>query len=217
MDFFENGEFVDLYEFLMISENADLPMLEAAVRLMLAKYKPGNPDTGNQEKFELVKKAYLTLSDSHQRALYDKRRREQHRNLRAARDVSELISLEDVELEKRRRQGVMLVLYKCIMERPHAPGVAVPQIADALEVSVDDLHFAFWFLRELGWIKRGSNGNFEITVQGVEWVENGELPRLSPQSGSSNSSSPRADHSEAPNSEHEAETAEKKTDAVNAA
>ncbi len=172
----ENGRLVNYYDFLMISSNADLKMLEAAVRVMLARYNPKNPETGDEQSFELVKRAYLTLSDPHHRATYDKGLTEQ--SLNGPRDVSDSITLDVVQTEKKKRQGVIALLYQRMMANSHDPGMSTPQIEDVLGLEHEDMQFAYWVLREQGLIVRTTNGNFSISVQGVLWAEDGGLPQL---------------------------------------
>jgi curved DNA-binding protein CbpA len=172
----ENGRLVNYYDFLMISPNADLKMLEAAVRVMLARYNPKNPETGDEHSFELVKRAYLTLSDPHHRATYDKQLTEQGQN--GLRDVSDSVTLDLVQSEEKKRQGVIALLYRRMMVNCHDPGVSTPQIEDTLGLEHEDMQFAYWVLREQGLITRTENGNFSISVEGVLWAENGGLPQL---------------------------------------
>ena len=172
----ENGRLVNYYDFLMISSNADLKMLEAAVRVMLARYNPKNTETGDEQSFELVKRAYLTLSDPHHRATYDKQLAEQGSNGLPA--ASDSITLDVVHAEKKKRQGVIALLYRRMMVNSHDPGVSTPQIEDILGLEHEDMQFSYWVLREQGLITRTANGNFSISVEGVLWAENGGLPQL---------------------------------------
>jgi len=172
----ENGRLVNYYDFLMISPNADLKMLEAAVRVMLARYNPKNPETGDEHSFELVKRAYLTLSDPHHRATYDKQLGEQGQN--GLRDVSDSITPDLVQVENKKRQGIVALLYQRMMANCHDPGVSTPQIEEALGLEHEETQFAYWVLRERGLITRTENGNFAISVQGVQWAEEGGLPQL---------------------------------------
>lgn len=165
----QNGSFIDYYDLLMISPAADVEMLEAAVRVGLARYNPKNEKTGDKHKFELVKQAYLTLSNPQARAVYD-REHKLHSQI-PPREVSEDITPEDIEIEKEKRQRVLVVLYARLRGRSHDPGVTVPQIGESLGFTPDDLHFSLWFLREKKWITRMENGSFRISAEGVEWVE----------------------------------------------
>lgn len=72
----QNDEFVDYYDFLMVSPNADRAMIEWAVRLMLARYGKKNEKTADPKKVQLVRDAYRTLADSSRRAAYDRIRQD---------------------------------------------------------------------------------------------------------------------------------------------
>ena len=72
----QNDDFVDYYDFLMVSPNADRAMIEWAVRLMLARYGKKNEQTADPKKVERVRDAYRTLADPARRAAYDRIRQD---------------------------------------------------------------------------------------------------------------------------------------------
>lgn len=172
----ENGRLVNYYDLLMISPKADLKMLEAAVRILLARYNPKNPETGDEHHFELVKRAYLTLSDPHHREAYDQKIQGQEPSQTG--DVSSTVTPEIVKSENKKRQGIIALLYRRMMANPHDPGMSTPQIEDILDAKHEQTLFAYWFLREQGLIARTENGSFCITSEGVAWAEEGGLPHL---------------------------------------
>ena len=63
--------FVDHYEVLQISPNAQPETIQRVYRMLAQMYHPDNKDTGNPESFEPVLSAYRVLSDPEQRASYD--------------------------------------------------------------------------------------------------------------------------------------------------
>ena len=63
--------FVDYYEGLQISPNADLETIERVYRLLAKRYHPDNQVTGSIEKFKIIASAYKTLSKPEKRAAYD--------------------------------------------------------------------------------------------------------------------------------------------------
>jgi hypothetical protein len=71
--------FVDYYELLQISPNAESETIHRVFRIMASRYHPDNKETGDNEKFLLLTKAYAVLSDAARRASYDNL----HRNQRA--------------------------------------------------------------------------------------------------------------------------------------
>ena len=67
----EMADFVDYYEMMQISPNAELATIQRVYRLLAARYHPDNPETGNTDQFVLLQKAYQVLSDPEARAQYD--------------------------------------------------------------------------------------------------------------------------------------------------
>ena len=195
----ENGPFVDYYEFLMISPQADRAMVEWAVRLMLARYGKKNDQQGDEEKYNLVKEAYRVLADPKRRAGYDKDREAYlpsgevlgaggasampERADGAPLDpdsihVSLVATLDDVRLQKRIRQGLMSSLYDIMITRPRNPELGRAEIARVIGVSIDQMEFAIWYLREQEFLRTTPQGLYTLTTKGVDWVENGGVGHL---------------------------------------
>ncbi|MBI1356663.1 MAG: DnaJ domain-containing protein [Acidobacteria bacterium] len=219
----ENGPFVDYYEFLMVSPQADRAMVEWAVRLMLTRYGKKNEQQSDPEKYELVKEAYRTLADPKRRAAYDKER-EQHLaqargpqggssgNVLPVRLEGEPLDpatvqvelnagIEDVLTQKRLRQAIMSTLYDVMITRPRNPELGRAEIARAIQVRIDETEFAIWYLRERELLRTTNQGLYAITTDGVDWVENGGVPHLTEKA----SPQPLAGRSEmAPRLEHAA-------------
>src|SRR5579859_7833754 len=63
---------LDYYEFLQISVHADSDTIHRVYRYLAARFHPDNPDTGDPEKFFLLKTAYDVLSDPEKRFAYDR-------------------------------------------------------------------------------------------------------------------------------------------------
>src|SRR5436190_1948015 len=64
-------KFVDYYELLQISPNAETDTIHRVFRIMASRCHPDNKQTGDNEKFLLLTKAYALLSDPVKRAAYD--------------------------------------------------------------------------------------------------------------------------------------------------
>src|SRR5512135_3384865 len=64
-------EILDYYEFLQISPNAEPDTIHRVYRFLAVRFHPDNPETGDTEKFFLLKQAYDVLSDPVRRAEYD--------------------------------------------------------------------------------------------------------------------------------------------------
>lgn len=194
-------EFVDYYDFLMVSPQADKAMVEWAVRLMLTRYGPKTPETADAEKYETTKLAYRTLADAAKREEYDQlwakhnnpsatgAKRERERRSTSSRPAHPPLDKicveleateEDVRLQIRMRQAVLSALYDVLITNPRNIEMGRAEVAKAIHCRIDDLEFPIWFLRERGLIKTSNAGDYSITAEGVQWVEAGGVPHLAP-------------------------------------
>jgi curved DNA-binding protein CbpA len=64
-------EVPNYYEFLQISPHAEPDTIHRVYRFLAGRFHPDNPETGNADKFFLLKQAYDILSDPARRANYD--------------------------------------------------------------------------------------------------------------------------------------------------
>ena len=98
---------LDYYEFLQISPHADYETVHRVYRYLAARFHPDNPDTGDPEKFFLLKTAYDVLSDPERRSEYD---REYERQIPERTPLSESVDFMDqVQGELNRRLAVLAV------------------------------------------------------------------------------------------------------------
>src|SRR5580704_8013624 len=67
----EASKFVDYYEILEISPNANSGTIERMFRYLAQRYHPDNQDTGDRSRFDAMMGAYDTLKDPGKRAQYD--------------------------------------------------------------------------------------------------------------------------------------------------
>jgi hypothetical protein len=177
----ENGNFIDYYEFLMISPNADRQMVEWAARLMLARYDPQKSKTPDPKKCELVKEAFRALADPKKRSAYDAELGKQKPAVTV--NVNAEVTAQDVADSHMMRQAIMAILYQAIMRKPRDPDVGRTDLARALGVTAPDLEFALWFMREKDWITATQAGSYAITILGAEWVEAGGVSSLTSGAG----------------------------------
>jgi DnaJ-class molecular chaperone len=63
--------FVDYYEILEISPNANSETIDRIFRYLAQRYHPDNQQTGNHEKFSEIVQAHETLRQPEKRAQYD--------------------------------------------------------------------------------------------------------------------------------------------------
>ena len=172
--------FVDYYEDLQISPNADLDTIERVYRLLAKRFHPDNQTSGNLEKFEIITTAYKTLFDPEKRAAYDAKYEENRRRLWEA--LSEQSSSQGYETssqgyenDKHIRRAVLSILYIERRQDPSNSGVGVWRLEQLLGWPEKIIEFHTWYLKEKQWIERTDTGGFAITVNGVDEIENDGL------------------------------------------
>jgi curved DNA-binding protein len=161
---------LDYYEFLQISPHADTETIHRVYRYLAARFHPDNPDTGDPEKFFLLKTAYDVLSDADQRSEYDREydgeRGPVHNPLSDSVDF-----MDQVQGELNRRLAVLAVLYYRRRANPFDPRVSLAEIEKRMGFPRDYLDFTTWYLGKKGYITRADNSDFSLTAEGVDFIE----------------------------------------------
>jgi curved DNA-binding protein len=173
--------FVDYYELLQISPNAEPDTIHRVFRIMAARSHPDNKETGNSEKFLLLTKAYTVLSDPARRAAYDERHRDRRAQPLPVFGLKEFA--EGLEGEVNRRLGILSLLYNRRRTNPEIPGISVLELETVMSFPREHLEFAIWFLREKQYVRPGDHSDYVISATGVEYLEsevpaNGVLSKL---------------------------------------
>jgi hypothetical protein len=163
--------FVDYYELMQISPNAEPETIHRVFRIMASRYHPDNNETGDNEKFLLLTKAYALLSDPARRASYDAA----HRNRQA--QPLPVFSLKEFA------EGILSLLYNRRRTSPENPGISLLDFETVMSFPREHLEFAIWFLREKEYIRTGNNSDYTISAVGVDYLEsevpsNGVLSKL---------------------------------------
>jgi tetratricopeptide (TPR) repeat protein len=166
----DQGSFIDYYEDLQISPNADLDTIERVYRLLAKRYHPDNQATGSIEKFEIITIAYKALSDPEKRAAYDAKHEEFRGRLWEA--FSEQSSSQENENDKHIRRAILSILYIERRQDPSKAGVGVWRLEQLMGWPEKILEFHIWYLKEKQWIERTDTGGFAITASGVDEIEN---------------------------------------------
>ena len=161
--------FVDYYELLQISPNADSDTLHRVYRILAQRFHPDNQDSGDSEMFRQITEAYQTLGDSTLRAAYDVRHKEARRL--AWKIFDQPHAAQGIEAERRKRYGVLAVLYRKRLAQPDQAAMTLRELEDLLGVPKEHLEFTIWYLKEGGFIVRGDNGRVTITLRGVDLTE----------------------------------------------
>jgi curved DNA-binding protein CbpA len=162
-------EIPDYYEFLQISPNAEHDTIHRVYRFLAVRLHPDNPETGDAEKFFVLKQAYDVLSDPARRAAYDAAR---------AKDAPQQVPLsttidfmDNLEGELNRRLAVLALLYIQRRTNPYRPEVSLLEVESRMGFPRDYLEFTAWYLRNKGYITRADNSDFTLTAEGVDFVE----------------------------------------------
>lgn len=165
--------FVDFYELLQISPNAEPDTLHRVFRIMAARYHPDNKETGNNDKFLLLTKAYSVLSDPARRESYDRRYQDRRAQPLPVFGLKEFA--EGLEGEVNRRLGILSLLYSRRRTNPEIPGISVLELETVMAFPREHLEFTIWFLREKQYIRPGDHSDYVISAVGVEYLES-EVP-----------------------------------------
>jgi curved DNA-binding protein CbpA len=162
--------FVDYYEALQISPNADQETVHRVYRVQAQRFHPDNRESGNADAFRLIADAYQMLSDPQKRAEYDK----QHRNSRhqAKRDqFDQATANTTLADEHRKRHEILTILYRKRLAQPDQPSMALRDLLDLVGIPRDQLEFSLWYLKEGSYILRTDSARHSITLKGVELIE----------------------------------------------
>jgi len=163
------SDFVDYYELLQISPNAELETVHRVFRMLATRYHPDNRETGDTDKFLALNKAYETLSDPKTRAEYDTDY--QHRTV----EPNELFELKEfslgIDAEANRRVGILCLLYNSRRSNPEDPGLSILEFESMMTFPREHLMFTVWYLKEQNFIRQDDKSDYVISSGGVDYVE----------------------------------------------
>jgi len=174
---------LDYYEIMQLSPNADTETVHRVYRLLAQRYHPDNTETGSSELFVQLTEAFRILSDPEKRAAYDARHSSQ-KQLRW-KIFDQAVVATGPEVEKRKRRGILALLYAATVKDPERASMTVHAFEDLLGCPREHLEAALWFLRGKGYVQRTDGGRYTLTVLGFEQAEEhcvtppknaGELP-----------------------------------------
>jgi len=162
-------EFVDYYEMLQISPNAQLQTIQRVFKMLAMRYHPDNPETGETNRFVRLTRAYETLSDTAQRAEYDAM------YVKYQQKPAKIFETKEFELgvdgESNRRMGILCLLYARRRTDPDSPGISMYELEGTMAFAREHLMFALWYLREQELARMDHSGDFAVTGKGVDFVE----------------------------------------------
>ena len=167
------ANFLDYYEDLKISPNADQETIERVYRLLAKRYHPDNKQTGNPKKFDHITKAYHTLSIPEKRAAYDiKYEEEKARRWKALSGASAPQSFKN---DQRLRLAILSILYIERRNDPSNSAIGIWRLEQLLAWPEKMLEFHIWYLKEKAWIQRTDTGGYAITAEGIDIIEKDNL------------------------------------------
>lgn len=161
--------FVDHYEVLQVSSNADQETIRRVYRLQARRFHPDNLETGNAEMFKKISAAYEVLSDPERRESYDREHRQaRHREAIGVAEPPPAPSLTD---ETQRREEILRLLYRHRFAHPDHPSLGLRDLETLLNVPRATLEFSLWYLKECGYLTRSDSASHTITIKGVQFAE----------------------------------------------
>ena len=168
------AEFIDYYELLEISPNANSDTIERMFRYFAQRYHPDNRQTGDRSRFDSIIEAHNTLRDPAKRAQYDIDHQNQS-NLRSklVEEVGDKGIGRGIDIQNKL---LSLVYIKC-RQNVRKPGFGEVELQGLLGCPAEHLEFHLWYLKEKGWIRRTENGTFAITVEGVDHTNSERKPK----------------------------------------
>ena len=165
--------FVDHYEVLQVSQNADSETIERVYRMLAKRYHPDNSATGDAERFRDVREAYEILLEPERRAefdvKYDKEKTLQWQIF------DQGLASGGREEDQRIFHGVLSLLYVARRRNPESGGLGTIHLEKMLGVPREHLEFPIWYLKKRGWIETLDTGERAITVEGIDKINTQEL------------------------------------------
>lgn len=158
--------FVDYYEVLEVSPNANSETLERVFRYFAMRYHPDNQATGDESRFSEIVEAHNTLKDPVKRAQYDIQYKD-HAGLR--RELAEeAANPKGMERDVVIQAKLLALLYVKRRQDVNNPGIGDVELERLSGCPREHLEFHLWYLKAKGWIARIENGTIAITVEGVD-------------------------------------------------
>jgi len=165
--------FVDHYETLHLSQNADAETVERVYRMLAKRYHPDNSTSGDADLFRDVQEAYEILVDPERRAEFDVQY-DSDKSMQWQ-IFEQGAAIGGREEDQRIFHGVLSLLYVARRKDPDSGGLGVLNLEKMLGVPREHLEFPMWYLKKRGWIEILDTGERAITVDGVDKLNTKEM------------------------------------------
>jgi hypothetical protein len=169
----DDQEFIDYYDLMQVSPNADEDTIRRIFRHLVKKCHPDLPSGGDPERFHELMNAHTVLTNAERRAAYDIRHQEfWDRKWNLVRQSGDGKSwMANLEV----RERLLSLLYVQRRTNVRHPGLGDLELSRLLRMPLEFMEFELWYLKERGLVERLDSGMLAISVNGVDHVEKGSL------------------------------------------
>ena len=161
--------FIDYYELLQISPNAQIDTINRVYKMLAQRFHPDNPESGDTERFLKLQGAYSVLSNPERKMEYDEDRRRFYDRPMEVFGMKEFS--DGIEGEGNRRMGILCLLYNKRRTSPEEAGMSILHMETLMSFPREHLLFTLWYLRQKGLCEFNMNSEYEITANGIDLVE----------------------------------------------
>ncbi|MGO9242203.1 MAG: J domain-containing protein [Bryobacteraceae bacterium] len=165
----EQKPFIDYYELMQISPNAEMETIQRVYRMLAARYHPDNPETADPDRFMLLNEGFGVLSNQESRGAYDMT----YQTGRT--QPMEVFNLKEFAMgisgENHRRMGILCLLYNRRRTDPDKPGMSLLDFEKLMSFPREHLIFTMWYLQSKGLLLIGEQSDFAISAEGVDYIE----------------------------------------------
>jgi curved DNA-binding protein CbpA len=167
------NNFVDYYELLQLSSNANTDTIERVFRHLAKKYHPDNKESEDPDRFPLIVEAHRILSNPETRAGYDVKYQEYwNRKWQLTSEAGNGTAFND---DRETRESLLSLLYVQRRRDMRHPGLSDYDMSRLLGKPFEMIEFHVWYLKAKDWVERLDSGQLAISALGVEQVEQSRL------------------------------------------
>jgi curved DNA-binding protein len=161
--------FIDYYAILQVDPDCSARALEIAYRQLAKIYHPDHPETADLNRFNSITEAYAMLRKPEKRSGYDAlyaRKTGYAFAPKQALHSETMTAISDAQMHA----NILMYLYKQRRACARSPGAGTYDILRTIECSDEHFEFHTWYLRKKGFIEHTEDGQYAITVEGVDHV-----------------------------------------------
>jgi len=173
----ESRLFINFYEVLELDPNSSAAAIDHRFRQLARLYHPDNAETGDRARFDAVVEAHGTLKEPGRRAKYHEDNPHNLPPFEPAPNEAEPGDSEadeayvdplGIDKDLSIQNHALTLLYQRRRKNIREPGIGNGELENLTGCPHEHLEFHLWYLREKGWIARGDDGLYAITIEGVD-------------------------------------------------